>query len=188
MLPPVCRRLVMSAMALVGLVGCQTAPPAGLTPVSDFRPEAYLGTWYEMARIDHSFERGLTHCQAIYSQRSDGALRVLNRGFDPLRQEWREAEGVARFRSDAHTGSLKVSFFGPFYAGYHVLAWEPRAPSYAVVCSNTRDYLWILARERALPPATLRQIIQQVQTWGFATNRLLFVTQAPLPETTGAPP
>lgn len=177
------RRTLWGAAA-VGVVvlafvfaGCQTAPPRGLTPVSGFAAERYLGTWYEIARIDHSFERGLTHCQADYSLRPDGAIRVLNSGFDPSRQGWRSAEGVARFRGDPHTGSLKVSFFGPFYAGYHVLAWETNAPSYAVVCSNNRNYLWLLARERSLPPAMVDALLQQAQGWGFATNRLLFVPQ-----------
>ena len=113
--------------------------------------------------------------------RPDGAIRVLNCGFDPERKQWREAEGVARFRDDSHTGSLKVSFFGPFYAGYHVLAWETNAPSYAVVCSNSRDYLWVLARDRQLPAAKLELLLQQAQAWGFATNQLLFVPQNPVP-------
>ena len=163
------------------LTGCQTAPPQGLTPVSGFDAAAYLGRWYEIARIDHSFEEGLTHCQANYSARSNGTIRVLNCGYDPAQHAWREAEGVARFRGDAQTGSLKVSFFGPFYAGYHVLAWKTNAPSYAVVCSNSRDYLWLLARDRQLPAPVIEQVLQQAQAWGFATNRLLFVPQGDLP-------
>jgi len=175
-------RIVAGAAALAGaLTGCQTAPPKGLSPISGFAAEAYLGTWYEIARIDHSFERGLTHCQACYARRPDGAIRVLNRGFDPVHQAWRQAEGVARFRGDPHTGSLKVSFFGPFYAGYHVLAWQTNAPSYAVVCSNSRDYLWFLSRERHLPSATIDTLLLQAQAWGFATNRLLFVAQETAP-------
>jgi apolipoprotein D and lipocalin family protein len=170
------RTLAQSVLLL--LAGCGTAPPEGVAPVKNFELHAYLGTWYEIARIDHSFERGLTHCQAEYATRPDGAVRVLNRGYDPARREWRQAEGVARFRGDLHTGSLRVSFFGPFYGGYHVLAWQTNAPAYAVVCSS-RDYLWFLARERQLPAETIDQLLQQANGWGFDTNRLLFVPQTP---------
>lgn len=174
------RRLAAGGLALAGLLaGCRTAPPEGLAPVAGFDAAAYLGRWYEIARIDHRFERGLTHCEANYSLRPDGGIRVLNRGYNPAAGAWREAEGVARLRGDPAEGSLAVSFFWPFSAGYHVLAWERQAPSYAVVCSGSRDYLWFLARERTLPPATLRALLQQAQTWGFETNRLLFVPQAP---------
>jgi len=165
-------------LAILWVGGCRTAPPAGLKPVAGFRADAYLGSWYEIARIDHYFERGLTQCQAEYSLRPDGAIRVQNRGFDPVHGQWREAEGVARFRGDRQVGSLKVSFFGPFYGGYHVLAWETNAPSYAVVCSS-RDYLWLLARERTLPPLAIRSFLQQAAAWGFSTNRLLFTPQEP---------
>jgi apolipoprotein D and lipocalin family protein len=173
-----CRGLAGLLLPLLALAGCRTAPPEGLLAVRAFEIQDYLGTWYEIARMDHWFERGLTHCQAEYALRPDRSVRVINRGYDPVAQAWREAEGVARFRDDPRVGSLRVSFFGPFYGGYHVLAWETNAPSYAVVCGDSRAYFWILARDRQLPASTLQPLLRQVEAWGFDTNQVLHVVQA----------
>lgn len=96
------------------LASC-TNIPENITPVQQFELNRYLGTWYEIARLDHSFERGLSHITATYSQRDDGGVRVLNRGYSTENNAWKEAEGKAYFVADATRGHLKVSFFGPFY-------------------------------------------------------------------------
>ena len=168
------------AMALAMLMlaaGCGTnRPPRGIQPVAGFDLQAYLGTWYEIARLDHVFERGLEQVRAEYALNSDGSVRVLNSGYDPARKRWRSAEGRARFAGTPDVGSLAVSFFGPFYAGYHVFALDPR--EYALVTSGSRNYLWILARSKTLRPERTAALLAQAAAAGFDTNALIWVRQA----------
>lgn len=160
------------------LAGCSSVSvPEGLTPVTGFDAQRYLGKWHEIARLDHRFERGLEAVSAEYSERSDGSIRVLNRGYDPAKARWKEAKGVARFLGDRTVGSLKVSFFGPFYGGYHVIALDQEDYRYAMVSGPSRNYLWILARDPSLPAGTLASLLSQADRQGFATNALVFVKQ-----------
>jgi apolipoprotein D and lipocalin family protein len=106
------------------LAGC-TGIPDGIKPVSGFKIERYPGKWYEIVRLDHSFERGLSDVTANYRTRPDGGIDVLNRGYDTKNGAWREANGIAYFLGGPDIASLKVSFFGPFYGGYHVMALDP---------------------------------------------------------------
>ena len=147
--------------------------PETVDPVKGFELERYLGTWYEIARLDHSFERGLTDVSATYSQRPDGGVDVLNRGYDAAKGQWKEARGRAYFLDSTEVGSLKVSFFGPFYAGYHVFALDPDY-RWALVAGYDHDYLWILARERQLPADTLEDLLARAGKAGFATDALIF--------------
>jgi apolipoprotein D and lipocalin family protein len=154
------------------LAGC-TAVPTGVEPVRGFDLERYLGTWHEIARLDHSFERGLTNVTATYAERDDGGVSVLNRGFDPLKGKWKEAQGRAYFLQGPDIASLKVSFFGPFYGGYHVFALEPDY-RWAMVAGPSREYLWILAREPQLPPDVLADLLKTAAQAGFDTGSLIY--------------
>lgn len=158
---------------VLGLAAC-TAVPEGLEPVRGFDVERYLGRWYEIARLDHRFERGLSRVTADYGRRDDGGIRVLNRGWDAAAGEWKEAEGRAYPIGDADVGSLKVSFFGPFYGGYHVLALDPDY-RWALVAGPSRDYLWILAREPRLDPELYRRLVAQAAAAGFPVDTLIEV-------------
>lgn len=178
------RTVLAVCLFTVLATGC-TKVPEGLQPVTGFDVNRYLGTWYEIARLDHSFERGLQNVTAEYSEGPDGAIRVLNRGYNPAKRTWEEAEGTAKFLGDRHTGSLKVSFFGPFYGGYHILAVD-RDYRYAMLTGPSRAYLWILAREDHLPEDVLQGLLHQAQVWGFNTDKLVRVSHAP-PEATPAP-
>ena len=169
------KKLFLSLLLLLG--GCAVAPPDGVTPVSGFELKRYLGQWYEIARLDHSFERGLSKVSATYGPRDDGGVRVLNRGYDAEAGRWKEAEGRAYFTGEPTVGSLKVSFFGPFYGGYHIVALDRENYSYAMISGPSRDYLWILARERQLPPAVLDGLLQQARALGFNTESLIWVNQ-----------
>jgi apolipoprotein D and lipocalin family protein len=131
--------------------------------------------WYEIARLDHPFERGLEKVTAHYSMRKDGGIRVVNRGFDPKTETWKEAVGKAYFTKDAETGSLKVSFFGPFYGGYHVIALDKARYSYALVSGPDRSYLWILARSPDLEPSVKSKLIAKAEALGFETEKLIYV-------------
>jgi apolipoprotein D and lipocalin family protein len=157
------------------LTGCSTAPPTGLTSVTPFEVSRYLGKWYEIARLDHSFERGLTDVSATYSLKSDGSLEVINRGFNTKKNEWKSATGRALFTGNQNQGSLKVSFFGPFYGGYHVLALDQTGYQWALVSGPDREYLWILARTKVLAPAIRDQLVADAKKMGFATDKLIWV-------------
>jgi apolipoprotein D and lipocalin family protein len=152
--------------------GC-TGVPQGITPVRGFDAERYLGTWHEIARLDHSFERGLEQVTATYSRREDGGLDVLNRGYDAAEEVWKTAEGRAYFQSTPDIASLKVSFFGPFYGGYHVFALDPEY-RWAMISGPTREYLWILARQPQLPAEILEELIARARAAGFETDALIF--------------
>lgn len=169
--------LLAGAAALAGaaLIGCSTGVPDGLAAVTPFEIARYEGRWYEIARLDHSFERGLSDVSAAYLRQSDGSVRVVNRGYDARKGEWREAVGKARFIGSPDTASLKVSFFGPFYGGYHVIALDP-GYQWALVAGADRSYLWILSRTKALAPAVREDLVARARNAGFATDKLIWVT------------
>ena len=156
------------------LAGC-VSKPDGVEPVKNFSLERYLGQWYEIARLDHSFERGLSRVTANYSQRPDGGVRVLNRGFSEEKNRWKEAEGRAYFVRSPDTGYLKVSFFGPFYGSYIVFELDHQGYQYALVSGPDKSYLWILARTRSIVPALRDQLVEKASTAGFDTGKLIFV-------------
>lgn len=137
---------LLGLLSLSLLNGC-TQPPEGVTPVSSFQLEPYLGRWYEIARLDHSFEEGLTEVTATYSRRDDGGVKVINRGWNNEKNKWKEAIGKAYFLGSENVGSLKVSFFGPFYGGYHIAKLDPDYQM-ALIVGPSKDYAWILSRQK----------------------------------------
>lgn len=158
-------------------LGACTGVPKGLSPVANFEEERYLGRWYEIARLDHSFERGLSHVTADYALNDNGTISVLNRGWNAEKGKWEEASGVARFRGDRTVGSLKVSFFRPFYGGYHVIALDQEDYEWAMVAGPNRGYLWILARTGELDEAIYDALVAQAADAGFSTGELIRVDQ-----------
>ena len=158
----------------VFITGCARVPE-NVRPVDNFELEKYLGTWYEIARLDHSFERGLTHVTADYSMRDDGGVRVLNRGYSAKDNAWKAVEGKAYFVEGTDRGYLKVSFFGPFYGSYVVFGLDHEQYQYSLVSGPTKSYLWILARKPAMDEATKTMLIEKAQAAGFDTSKLIFV-------------
>jgi len=163
------------------LLSSCTSIPDGLQAVTPFELQRYLGRWYEIARLDHSFERGLSQVTADYSLRADGGVRVINRGYSAANKEWKQAEGKAYFVGPADRGHLKVSFFGPFYGAYAVLDLDQAGYQYSLVSGPDRSYLWILARTRTLPPEVQERLLAKAAALGFDTRQLLFVTHQPPP-------
>jgi apolipoprotein D and lipocalin family protein len=171
------RRLSGGALAaplLWLLTACQGSMPDGAEAVTAFDLNRYLGKWYEIARLDHSFERGLTRVTAAYSLRDDGGVRVLNRGYDAKKRQWNEAEGKAYFVEGPDIGRLKVSFFGPFYGAYNIIELDHENYRYAMIIGNGTKYLWILAREPRLDPAVLARLLGQARGLGFDTDQLIY--------------
>jgi len=151
--------------------------PENLKPVDAFEADRYLGTWYEIARLDHAFERGLTRVTATYSFRADGGLKVVNRGWSARDQAWKTATGKAFFVQGPARGYLKVSFFGPFYGSYVIFGLDKAGYQYALVAGPDKSYLWLLSRTPAMDPARQRELITLAQSLGFDTGRLVLVEQ-----------
>lgn len=149
--------------------------PANLSPVSNFNLEKYLGKWYEIARLDHSFERGLTRVTAHYSLREDGGVRVLNRGYSEKDAKWKEVEGKAYFVNGPDQGYLKVSFFGPFYGSYIVFELDHEGYQYSLVSGPDKSYLWILARRSEMGDELKETLVKKASALGFSTEKLIFV-------------
>lgn len=169
------KMLAAGAGALLS-VACTTTPPKGVTPVEGFNADLYLGSWYEIARLDHRFERGLDHVTATYSKRDDGGLKVINRGFNVKKQRWQESIGKAYFTGSPNQAALKVSFFGPFYGGYNVIALD-NAYQHALVCGPNRNYLWILSRTPQLDAKVKEELTAKARQAGFDVNKLIWVKQ-----------
>lgn len=174
------RHLLLLASLTLSLTGC-LGQPNNVQVITSVDANRYLGTWYEIARLDHSFERGLEKVTATYSKREDGGIKVINRGYDPASKEWQEATGKAYFidppnADGSHTGKLKVSFFGPFYGAYNIIALDP-AYQHVMICGPNLEYLWILARQPQLESSIKQQLIAQAKALGFATETLIQVPQ-----------
>lgn len=162
------------------LAGCATTPPKGVEVVTNFDLNRYLGTWHEIARLDHKFEKNLTSVTAEYSLREDGGVNVVNRGYSLKEKKWKEAKGRAYFTGPANEGALKVSFFRPFYGGYNIIDLAGDY-SYALVAGPSHEYLWILARTPALSMATKDMLVTKARVLGFPAEEMIFPGQrAPL--------
>lgn len=163
--------------AAVALTACSSVrAPQGVQPVAKFNVDRYAGHWYELARIDHRFEKGLVNTSAHYSRAQDGSVKVVNRGYDPAKDRWREAEGRALFVENPTTASLKVSFFGPFYGGYHVVELDDDY-RWSMVIGSSLDYLWILSRTTTLPDGVRERLLAKAQSLGVDVNKILWVPQ-----------
>ena len=156
------------------VTGC-TGIPENVKPVEDFQLEKYLGKWYEIARLDHSFERGLTNVTATYSLREDGSVKVINQGYSESEKKWKKAEGTAYFVRKSDQGYLKVSFFWPFYGSYVVFGLDHENYRYSIVCGPDKSYLWILARNPELDNKTKEDLIARATALGFDTSKLIHV-------------
>lgn len=166
------RKIILTLLSSLLLLGC-TGKPKLVKPVSAFELNRYLGTWYEIARLDHSFERGLNQITAEYSLNEDGSVKVVNRGWKEEEGQWSEALGKAKFVGDSEKGHLKVSFFGPFYGSYIIFHLEPDY-STALISGPNLDYFWILSRTPTLEDEELERLKKIASQVGFDTNSLLY--------------
>lgn len=171
---------VPTVALIVALLSC-VSPPRGVRPVAGFNPERYPGVWYEIARLDHPFERGLTDVTAEYTLQPDGRLWIQNRGYDPKEGRWKMAEGVGIPLGAENIGSFKVKVGAPFYAGYHIIALDERKYRWAMVSGPSRRYLWILARKPDLAPVILTELERKAGAMGFPVNGLIRVQHGVAP-------
>ncbi|MCX6313533.1 MAG: lipocalin family protein [Sphingobacteriales bacterium] len=155
------------------LFSCSTIPK-GITAVTQFDKTKYLGKWYEIARFDFRFERDLNNTTAEYSANDNGSIKVANKGYNTRTNKWKSATGKAKFVKDDTIAMLKVSFFGPFYGGYNVIALD-KDYRYALIAGNNLNYLWILSRTTTIPAAVKTEYLQLAQKAGFNINELIWV-------------
>lgn len=173
--------LICSFAYAVLLTACMGVPD-GVKVVDHVEPEKYLGTWYEIARLDHSFERGLEKVTATYSLQKDSEIKVVNRGYNPQKKEWKEAVGKAYFVDARHpdktyTGKLKVSFFGPFYGAYNIIELDKPDYNYVMICGPNKSYFWLLSRTPQLSESVKTKLIAKASSLGFDTDKLIYVNQ-----------
>lgn len=167
--------LVAATLIASLLMGC-LGTPENIKPVSNFKLEKYLGTWYEIARFDFIHERGLNQVTAIYSLRSADEVKVVNRGYDAEKSRWKESEGKAFFVDGKDKGYLKVSFFWPFYSSYVVFDIDENY-QYALVTSSDKSNLWILSRTPTISEDLKASLVAKAKAKGFDTSKLVYVEQ-----------
>jgi apolipoprotein D and lipocalin family protein len=166
--------VIATLLSLALQVGCAGIPD-GAVAVKGFELDRFLGQWYEVARLDHRFERSLSNVTATYSMREDGSVNVVNRGLRVDKGEWQEITGKAYFVGETDVGRLKVSFFGPFYGGYNIIELDEEDYQYALVAGSDRGYLWILSRSPQLDSKTLSSLINKARNLNFPTDQLIYV-------------
>ena len=166
--------ITLAALSLVCLTSCKSTVPKGASPVKPFDVKRYTGKWYEIARLDFKYEKGLNNTTAQYSLNDNGTIQVVNRGYDTAKNEWNEAKGKAKFVDAKNEAKLKVSFFGPFYSGYNVIALDPEY-RYALVAGESLKYLWLLSRETTMPHNIKEKYLQQAKALGYNTDDLVWV-------------
>lgn len=166
------------ALSLLALSACSTTrTPDGVEVVRRFEADRFAGHWHEVARTENRFERGLTRASASYSLKADGTLAVVNRGWDPAKRVWRQAEGTARFVGDPSRGALEVAFFGPFYAGYNVVALDENY-QWAMVIGSSRESVWVLSRTPTLAWHVREHLMERAKALGLDASKLVFASAA----------
>lgn len=165
--------VILGSAALFLISSCKTIPNNAVA-VKPFDLSKYLGKWYEMARIDFKFEKGLNNVTATYSLNENGSVKVDNKGFDYVKNEWKNSVGKAKFVGSEDEAKLKVSFFGPFYSGYNVIAID-KSYKYALVAGKNTNYLWILSREKQLPESVKKDYLAIASKIGYNVDRLIWV-------------
>jgi len=137
--------------------------------------ERYLGKWYEVARFPHTFERGLQNVTATYSLQSNGKIKVINAGYRGSVKSL--AEGYAWIPDKNCTGELLVSFFWPIRSKYRIIKLDKENYRYAVVTSNSKNYLWILCRDPHISESIYKELVNFISANGFDKSKIIRVSQ-----------
>ena len=162
-------RMMLIALA-VAVAGCVSGPKIDNTPVAALDLNRYLGEWYEIARFDHSFERGIEQAKAVYTLNEDETIKVVNSGI----KDGKPKKAVGKGKLTDTPALLRVSFFGPFYADYRVMMIDANY-TYALVGSGGTDYLWILSRTPTLADDAKSALLVEARRRGYETGKLIWV-------------
>lgn len=166
---------IVSSMVLLTflLTGCNSKATPVVNPIQNFDAERYMGTWYEILRLPHSFEKNLVKVTAEYRLNEDGTVEVTNRGFNSDKRRWKTAIGLAK-PIESLRASFDVTFFWPFSGGYYI-AELGQNYEYAVVVSDNHDYFWLLSRTPKLSQGLVDEITARAYDWGFDIDALIHV-------------
>ena len=172
-------KTIISLISLTLIFGCSSSKRViDKSTVSELDLDRYMGTWYEIARFQHSFEKDLVGVTATYKLRDDGKIDVTNAGYiNTLNGRYKEANGKAKIPDPSKPGKLKVAFFLFFYADYNVLKLDTSNYQYALIGSSTPDYLWILGRQPQMDDETYHKLVEEAASRGYDTNKLFKVPQ-----------
>ena len=162
-------RMMLAALA-AAVAGCVSGPKVDNAPVVALDLNRYLGEWYEIARFDHSFERGIERAKAVYTLNEDGTIKVVNSGI----KDGKPKKAVGKGKRTNTPALLRVSFFGPFYADYRVMMIDADY-TYALVGSGGADYLWILSRTPTLADDAKSALLVEARRRGYDTRKLIWV-------------
>ena len=173
--------LILPFIAIVGfsiLHNCRSQKSSNFESkaVKNFETERYLGQWYEIARFDFKYEKDLKNVTANYSKKEDGKIKVVNKGFNYIKNEWEEAQGKAKFVGEPTNGALRVSFFGPFYSGYNVVMLDDDYQN-ALVFGDSTDYIWILSRHKTISNETKEKFVNFAKENGYSIQKLVWTIQ-----------
>ena len=163
-------RLLILTFILLSIIGCSKPYPP-LDTVKKVDLQKYLGTWYEIARYEHYFEKGCRDVSATYSLKEDGDIKVINRCTKEEAGK-KEVVGVA-YATDESNSKLKVSFFRPFYGDYWIIMLDDDY-RYAVVGDPSREYLWILSRTPKLEENIKNNILNRLPKMGYSPEPLIW--------------
>lgn len=166
--------VALGILSLTLINSCSVGIPKGATAVQNFNAKKYLGKWYEVARFDYRFEKNLNNVTATYSMKDNGSIKVDNRGYDYIKNKWKESIGEAKFVENDKIAKLKVSFFKPFWGGYNVIDIDDDY-KYALIAGSNLDYLWILSREKTIPDSYKDRFLEKAKKLGYKTESLIWV-------------
>lgn len=156
-------------------VSCATKEPTDLKTVQKVDLQRYLGDWYEIARYEHKFQKDCKNVKANYSLRDDKKIQVINSCTKMSTNEFKEAKAVA-YSVDDTNSKLKVSFFRPFYDDYWILDLDDDY-KYAIIGTPTKEYLWILSREKTISDEVLNKLLEKITNMGFDKSKLIYTIQ-----------
>ncbi len=166
---------LLSLFVLFALTGCKSDPTPVAPTVKQFSAEKYLGKWYEIIRMPHSFEENLQGVTAEYRLNADGTIEVTNRGYNVVDDEWQTAIGKAE-PVEGMTAAYKVTFFWPFCGGYYV-SWLSPDYKMAIVTSDSHDYFWFLARSPNVDQSDIDFALAKAKQWGYDIDQMI-ITQS----------
>lgn len=170
------KNMIVTTLLLIAFkLTAMAQPDQTITNTFPFELSKYLGRWYEVARFDHSFERGLEGTTATYTLLNDGTIEVVNEGYkNGVNGKKQKAVGKAKLTSAATPRNLKVSFFWIFYSPYNILELDENY-QYALIGSSSEKYLWILSRKPNMDNETYNMLLNKAKARGYDISKLIKV-------------
>lgn len=150
--------------------------PEGMNAVTPFDIKRFEGTWYEIARLDHGFEKNMTHVSYTYTLTEGDDFKVENKAFDTKQGQWHSSAGKGGLVESPNIGRLKISYFGPFYGSFNIIAMDPNY-GWAMVTGPNARYFWILSRNKTLDNKIMQDLVRKAVSMGFKLEKLIQVDQ-----------